>query len=325
MKVGIIGTGLIGVKRARALSPEQVLVGAFDLNRNSLSDFSEVFKTLEFETVEALVDAVGPGGLVIVATNHASLAPLADKVLNGGCHILVEKPGARNFIELEKTVNLALSKNLVFRVGYNHRFHPAVTKLKKLTDDSVLGPVQLIRATYGHGGRPGYDKEWRASKEQSGGGELLDQGSHLLDLCQYLIGPIRLEFASLPTLYWGVEVEDNAFLYGTALQGAKLWLHASWTEWKNQFHFEVFFKTGKVEITGLGGSYGPETLTQHTMPGGLGIPETEEYVFDNPDDSWKLEMLDIYTQIKDGKFQGATGTDALQVLDLVGEAYRIDN
>ena len=325
MRVGIVGTGLIGGKRANALRPEQVLVGAFDVNKKSLLDFAQKFETEVFETQQSLYDSVGPGGLIVIATNHVALAQSAQAALEAGCHVLVEKPGARNANEFQSVVALAMKKELILRVGYNHRFHPAIQFLKKFTDTSELGPVQLIRAVYGHGGRPGYETEWRASKELAGGGELLDQGSHLLDLCQHLVGSIEVEFSSLPNLYWNMEVEDNAFIFGRSPKGAKLWLHASWTEWKNKFQFEVFYKTGKIEISGLGGSYGPETCVIYTMPNGLGIPTSVEHVTNETDMSWQLEMEDVVNQISGKSFSGATGIEALGTLRLIEGAYKIDN
>lgn len=325
MRVGIVGTGLIGGKRANALHGEQVLVGAFDINQQSLLAFTQKFKTEAFETQQSLYDSVGPGGLIVIATNHAGLAQTAQSALEAGCHVLVEKPGARNAEEFQGIVDLAIKKELILRVGYNHRFHPAIQFLKNFTENLELGPVQLIRAVYGHGGRPGYESEWRASKELAGGGELLDQGSHLLDLCQHLVGIIELEFSSLPNLYWNMEVEDNAFMFGKSSKGAKLWLHASWTEWKNKFQFEVFYKTGKIEILGLGGSYGPESCVVYSMPNGLGIPTSVEYVNNDTDMSWQLEMEDVLNQISGKSFSGTTGSEALGTLRLIEGAYKIDN
>lgn len=324
-QVAIVGAGLIGKKRARALTSNQQLSGIFDLSVVAMEDFSKEFDSQMFESLDDMFSTLKPGSLLIVATNHQALAETAKKGLEAGFHVLIEKPGARSKFELDPLIQIARRSNLVLRVGYNHRFHPSVFALSQISKSKEFGPIQLIRARYGHGGRVGYESEWRAIKEISGGGELLDQGSHLIDLVNFLDSPIKLEYSDTPTLYWDMQVEDNAFISGRTTSGSKIWMHASWTEWKNIFSFEVFFKTAKVEISGLGGSYGPETLTVYHMVNGIGIPEVKQTIFDGNDLSWDAEMIDLDSQIMGKEFVGATGEDALQVLETIGEAYKDDS
>ena len=130
----------------------------------------------------------------------------------------------------------------------------------------------FIRARYGHGGRVGYEREWRAQREVSGGGELIDQGIHLIDLTRFLAGDVDLAFGELRTTFWDMDVEDNAFLALRPHAGGFAWLHASWTEWKNLFSLEIMLERAKIEIAGLGGSYGPETLTLFEMLPEMGPP-----------------------------------------------------
>ena len=185
------------------------------------------------------------------------------------------------------------------------------------------GQVQFIRARYGHGGRLGYEKEWRANKEISGGGELIDQGSHLLDLTQFLAGKTTLLFSDTPKIYWDMEVEDNAILYGELENNGRFLLHASWTEWKNLFSFEIFLKTAKIEVSGLGGSYGDETIIIHHMESGLGIPIRKSEVFAGSDDSWKLELDDVVSAIQGNPTIGAAGSNALETLNKISMAYSL--
>ena len=90
--------------------------------------------------------------------------------------------------EIEDLMTLAGEEKVCVRVGYNHRFHPALQKARELVDAGALGPLMFIRARYGHGGRVGYDREWRADPNLSGGGELIDQGVHLIDLAGWFLG-----------------------------------------------------------------------------------------------------------------------------------------
>lgn len=212
--IGIVGAGLIGRKRAQSLTHNQKLLGVFDLNRELAKQFGNDFSCRVFESLESLLEALNPASLLIVATNHSALAGIAQFALDAKLNVLVEKPGARNLEEFKPLVETAKKNNVLLRVGYNHRFHPAICELKKNADSGEFGPIQLIRARYGHGGRIGYESEWRANKNLSGGGELLDQGSHLIDLVHYFDSKIRVQNADTPTLYWNMEVEDNAFISG---------------------------------------------------------------------------------------------------------------
>ena len=139
------------------------------------------------------------------------------------------------------------------------------------------GPLMFVRARYGHGGRLGYEQEWRADRPTvSGGGELVDQGSHLIDLVRACFGDVDLAFAEMRTMFWKMDVEDNAFLALRPRSGGFAWLHASWTEWKNLFSFEVMLERAKLEVNGLGGSYGPEQLTLYEMAPEMGPPPRDD-------------------------------------------------
>jgi len=321
LRVGIVGLGLIGRKRLVALPSECVLVGVHDSKHEVAEEVAAAFSVPNFSIMSELLDSIGPGGLAIIATPHNFLFSIAENALMKNINVFIEKPGSMNATQLEKLLTLATERNCLIRIGYNHRFHPGVLKAKSIVSSNQFGAVQFIRARYGHGGRKGYELEWRADRILSGGGELIDQGSHLIDLAHYFAGDMILEFSDTPTLYWDIAVEDNAILYGTFTKGGKFLLHASWTEWKNIFSFEIFMKTAKIELSGLGGSYGQETFTLYEMPDGLGIPITSTEIFDSPDLSWGMEMQDTYNEWVLGTGQGASGNDALKVLQIIGQAY----
>lgn len=317
MRVHIVGAGLIGNKRAAALGPHDSIVSVSDPDAERKAKFAETHR----DKIDQKADPTPqPGDAAIIATTHDQLVPAALPFAHAGCHLLVEKPGARNPQEFTELIS-ATQPSATLAVGYNHRFHPAIRELKRISEQGTYGPVLSIRARYGHGGREGYEKEWRASKNVAGGGELLDQGSHLIDLTRFVAGDFTLTHADLATLFWNMEVEDNAWLQGRLPNDGRASLHASWTEWKNLFSFEVAFTTAKVEVNGLGGSYGPESLTIFHMESGLGIPTRHDRGFPPGDESWALEWQDFKRKATGESGSGATADDALAVLTVIQEAY----
>jgi predicted dehydrogenase len=209
----------------------------------------------------------------------------------------------------------------VAKVGFNHRFHPAMQRARQIVDVDGIGPLTYIRARYGHGGRPGYDREWRADPQIAGGGELLDQGTHLIDLARWFVGDFVDVTGHLGTYFWDMPVEDNAFALLKTAAGQVAWLHASWTEWKNLFSFEVFGTRGKLQIDGLGGSYGPERLTYYRMLPELGPPETTSWEYPGADRSWADEFAHFVGCIESGSPVCGSLDDALAALLIVERLY----
>jgi predicted dehydrogenase len=179
----------------------------------------------------------------------------------------------------------------------------------------------FIRGRYGHGGRPGYEKEWRAIPEKSGGGELIDQGVHLIDLCRWFLGDLDVAKGFAHTYYWDMPVDDNAFLMLKSPKDQVAWLHVSCTEWKNTFSFEIYGETGKLHIEGLGGSYGVERLYSYTMLPQMGPPETTIWEFPFPDNSWNLELDEFIRSIELHNEPEGNIHDAKKALDIVKRVY----
>ena len=261
--------------------------------------------------------------LVVVATTHVALVPIAPAAAAAGRHVLVEKPGADSLDGGRAAGRRSATEHgVVVRVGYNHRFHPSFRQSQgDRSTSGRYGPLLHIRARYGHGGRLGYEPEWRAQREVSGGGELIDQGSHLIDLTRHLAGDVELAFSELRTEFWAMDVEDNAFLALRTAGGGFAWLHASWSEWKNLFSFEITLRDAKIEITGLGGSYGPERLTLYEMGPALGPPDITTWEWPPGDDSWALEVADVLAEIDGGRHGGAGIEDAVAAFRIIDEAY----
>jgi len=288
MNVGIIGYGLQGKRRESALSKfDNVVISDPLVNDTPWQDITD---SDEIDTV-------------IVSTPNNMLAEIATRAAASGKKVFLEKPGARNVKELQK-----IKGNVT--VGYTLRHHPAIQEAKKSLHD--IGHLRYIRAHYGHGGRIGYEKEWRMNPEISGGGQFIDQGSHLVDLCFYLSGIIdfpRVE-SELRSYYWLSKAEDNAFV--TLCSGGFIaQFHTSCTEWKNSFRFELFGSEGKIDVKGLGHSYGTETITCYNRNGDVFFSRLFP-VFD----PWKLEWQAFL------RGEGATLLDAERVLRVVEKVYQ---
>lgn len=296
-RIALIGCGLVGQKRLNNLPPGAVTF-ACDLNLERASKLAAQTKGCEFtDSVEKAVRSPAVDA-VMIATVNASLAPIACQAVQAGKHVLIEKPGAIRVSELEHLETLATQHRVQVRVGYNHRYHPAFLKAREIVASGALGPLMFVRARYGQGGRVGYDREWRADPKLSGGGELIDQGVHLIDLAGIFLGEFSLVDGHAATYFWDMPVDDNAFLNLRNVGGQTAWLHASCSEWKNLFSFEIYGRQGKLHMEGLGGSYGVERLSYYKMLPQMGPPETTIYEYPRGDESWKIEMAEFFDDIR---------------------------
>lgn len=321
MNVGIIGAGLMGRKRAKALEGFDVrLVMVADVDKEKAKELANLYQSDYTEDWRKVVSREEIDS-VLVSTTHQYLAEIAVEAIQHDKHVLIEKPAGRNIRELEKIRNAASNHPVQIKIGYNHRFHPGILKAQELIDQGAIGPLLYIRGRYGHGGRKDYHTEWRAMKKSAGGGELLDQGSHLIDLSRLFLGDFSSSIGYTPTFFWKMEVEDNGFALLRSPQGQIAFLHASWTQWKNLFCFEIFGTTGELVVDGLGGSYGPETLTFYKMKPEFGIPEKQVFEFPGEDLSWKLEFQNFLDGITKGTPLNGTLDDAIATMKIVEEIY----
>ena len=291
----IIGCGLIGNKRAGTI-PKGALKVACDVDFAKASAL--VAKHGGQATAKSSDALLHPEvDMVFVSVANAALAPLTRLALENGKHVLVEKPGAVNSKQLSEIESAIAGSRALIRIGYNHRFHPAFRKAYELVQEADLGDLMFIRARYGHGGRIGYDREWRADPKLSGGGELIDQGVHLIDLAASFMGEFTKVDGHAATYFWDMPVDDNAFVSLCTAAGQTAWLQVSCTEWKNLFSFEIYFKRAKLHIEGLGGSYGLERLYYYKMLPEMGPPETVIFEYPRPEDSWSLELNEFLEDI----------------------------
>lgn len=317
----LIGCGLIGRKRAAALG-DGMLRYACDLNLARAQDLSRNVKDCAAVTDPAAIFAEPAVDAVIISTLNGSLAPLALAAVRAGKHVLLEKPGALNAAQLRVVQEAAKETGVRVRIGYNHRFHPALQKARALVDENALGPLMFLRARYGHGGRQGYDREWRADPALSGGGELIDQGVHVIDLSAWFLGEFPSVDGHATTSYWDMKVDDNAFLSLRTARGQTAWLHVSCTEWKNLFSLELYGRNGKVSVEGLGGSYGPERCTYYKMLPQMGPPETFAWEYPPGDASWALEVAAFRQDILTGRQPNPGLPEGIRTLEIVEHIYR---
>lgn len=320
LNVGIIGCGLIGRKRALSLDHNQIIAVSdvnVEVGKNMARDFNADYhqdykKLISREDID----------VVFVATTHNHLTKIGIDSLEFNKHILIEKPAGISVSELKNFK--ALSKknpDLKIHIGFNHRFHPALMKAKNIVDSGELGKLMFIRGRYGHGGRIGYESEWRANLNISGGGELIDQGSHLIDLSRWFLGGFKKIHGTAKTYFWNMDVEDNGFMILENSLQQTAFLHASCTEWKNLFSYEIYGECGKLHINGLGGSYGKETLTYYKMLPEMGPPKEINWEFDE-DTSWKDEILNFFKAIELNLEASSSIDDAIANLEIIQNIYR---
>jgi predicted dehydrogenase len=326
MKIGVVGCGLIGDRRARVahgagdevlliadLKPECAHKTASAVGAQWTTDWKKVTGHPEIEAV-------------VVATVNKDLLPVTLGALENGKHVLCEKPLGRNAQEARHMVAAARLHRRILGVGFNHRHHPAIWEAHRLAQAGVIGPIMYIRAAYGHGGRPGYDQEWRGDPELAGGGELLDQGVHIVDLCRWFVGDFVQVSGMLGTWFWNVApLEDNGFALLRTGSGQIAMLHTSWTQWKNLFRFEVFGRDGYLLVEGLGGSYGLERLTLGVRRPESGPPDLKVWEYPGPDNSWKDQWDEFSAAVREDRDPLSNGNDGYQaalVIDAIYEAFR---
>jgi predicted dehydrogenase len=321
MNIAIIGCGLIGEKRAKNLGDHKLVIVS-DNNVKRAEIVSRINKQ-NAKIANSWKEAASNKDvdLVIISTSNDNLTPIGMFALENGKHVLIEKPGARNSVEIEKFYTQSLKSDRKVKVGFNLRYHPALLKAREIFDTGEIGEIMFIRGRYGHGGRVGYDKEWRANPEISGGGELIDQGVHLIDLSRWFLGDFTKVEGFAETYFWDMKVDDNGFISLRNANNRAAWLQVSCTEWKNMFCMEIYGKYGKLQIDGLGGSYGIERLSYYKMLPEMGPPETAIWEYPGDDKSWRLEFNDFIKAIETSGNINGNLYDAKEALKIVDKIY----
>jgi len=323
MNIAIIGCGLIGRKRALALSKDDNLIACCDSNPETAEKFGREFNCRFYTNFKELLQEVDPEALVVAVINKYAKDIIIESIKKGK-HVIAEKPLGRNYSEAKDIVEAARYNNVILKTGFNHRFHPGIMKAWELANKGEIGNIFNIRARYGHGGRAGMEKEWRASKDLCGGGELLDQGVHIIDLIRWFGGNIKEVFGKVETKFWEMEVEDNAFGILKTINNVTCSFHVSWTNWKNIFSFEIFGTEGYLKITGLGGSYGQESLEIGKRKKEGGKPDICTFNFEPIDISWVEEWKEFKSSCLEKREPTGSGYDGLKANEVIEALYLSD-
>lgn len=325
LRIALIGAGGIGTQWANGLKKSDhvklVVIIDTDLSKaEALAQETNAKAAADWKEVKDDFDAA------VVAVPHKWLAPTTKELLENGKHVLCEKPAGITAAEVEENIRIAKEKNLVYMTGFNHRYHPAYLEAKKRFDAGQIGELMFIRARYGFGGRPGYEKEWRFKKEIGGGGELIDQGMHMIDMVRWFMGEVKDVKGFAENMFWGGEVEDNGFALLRTADRKVASIHVSWTNWGWVHSFEIYGKKGYLLIDGLDTRYrGPERLTiGQADPQGGKFP-TEEvipYESEQKEDSLQREADDFARAIQGETVQIPRGEDSVAALTVVEQIYQ---
>ena len=329
LKVGLIGLGRMGGIRYRELQnhPHAEVVCGADPNESLFAAYPGVRCSTDPEDVlQADIDAV------VICTPNKFTPLMVCQALDGGKHVLCEKPPGRtlkdvhDIIEAEKR-----NPNLALKFGFNHRYHAGIQEARRIIDSGRLGHLLWMRGVYGKAGGDGFEDTWRSDRELAGGGILLDQGIHMLDLLRYFCGDFTEVKSMVSTSYWKVPLEDNAFALLRDEYGRTAMVHSSSTHWKHRFTLELFMSDGYLTVNGILSStrsYGDETISvaRNRFNDGVAVGKpTEEIIYFDTDPSWQLEVEDFVDSAINGTpVESGTSEDALKVMELIYAIYEND-
>ena len=325
IKVGIAGFGKIGQLRADILSKRNdvTIAGIYDVIKPKNKIKYDFYNSYE-DLLELDLDAV------FICAYNTVLADYTSKALNKGFNVFCEKPPAMKVEDLDNVFKALESSKKILKYGFNHRYHYSVMEAKKIIDSGKMGKLLWIRGVYGKAGSIDYDKNWRNFQKYSGGGILIDQGIHMLDLMRYFSGEKFNKINSyITTSYWNINVEDNAFVLMQSDNNIIASMHSSATQWKHKFLLEMCFEEGYLNLDGiLSGtrSYAPEQLIIgrrefEDITFAMGKPKETIVSFEN-DDSWNLEVEEFVNAINgEGEIIEGTLQDAYDTLSLVQKVY----
>jgi 1,5-anhydro-D-fructose reductase (1,5-anhydro-D-mannitol-forming) len=321
--IGIVGLGKMGRVRADVVEAtgRGRLVAVFEPNGHGDSEYRFVESPQEV-FADPEVDAV-----FVCTPNHLN-RPLTIEALEAGKHVFCEKPPAFTAVEVEEIRSAEARSGKLLMYGFNHRHHSSIKHMKSLVDSGEFGDVLWMRGRYGKSVDEGFYEQWRANPELAGGGILLDQGIHMLDLFLHLGGAFDEVEAFVSNLYWQMGIEDNVFaIFRNSRSGTVASLHSTMTQWRHLFSLEVFLSKGYLVLNGLrtsSGTYGEEVLSvaknRSTAPAATW--EDEEKITYHENTSWRSEVEHFLDSIERGApVAVGNSLDALELMKLVDAVY----
>ena len=314
--------GKMGQLRAAVLNeiPSVKLCAVYD-------PFNEVdrWNISRASTAEELVDNSDIDAVFICTPNYLNQS-LTLKALDSGKHVFCEKPPTFNASEMEVVVSVERSADRVLMYGFNHRQHGSIHKMRELMDEQDYGQVLWMRGRYGKSVDEDFLDNWRATRKYAGGGILIDQGIHMLDLLLAFAGEFDRVHATVSNLYWKLDVEDNVFATLENTQtGLVASLHSTMSHWRHLFSLEIFLERGYLVLNGLktpSNTYGEETLTAARISGPAAIRGGEEHFNFETDQSWEIEVKEFVSAIRGNRApKFGTSQDALKLMQLVDKIY----
>ncbi len=323
----IVGMGKMGKLRYRVLNRHGgfEVVGICDPIEEAMEEFQE----RKYTVWKECIDTEKPE-LVIVCTINRVIPDVVCYALSLGMHVFSEKPPGRNQADarrMREAVNHSKGK---LKFGFNHRYHNSILEAKALVDSKALGEIVCIRGVYGKAGNEHFSDEWRNDLNLSGGGILLDQGIHMLDLINYLMGPMEIVDSVVSNLVWkDIPTEDSALVIMKTRDGRVASLHSSAIQWRHKFDMDIICEEGFIALNGIltsTESYGEETITYYRKDldpavGKLGKPMEHTLCFDS-DESWDHEISEMYEVIRnDSPVRNGTADEAVRIMQIIETIY----
>ncbi len=329
LKVGIAGFGVVGKRRKDCVDnhPDLQLVAvcdrAFDGEGTLDNDvrYYQNYQRLLTETLDVLI--------VCLTNDLAAEVTIAG--LEKGLHVFCEKPPGRTVEDIAQVIDYERRHpKLKLMYGFNHRYHESVQDTLKILRSGELGNIINMRGVYGKAKLITFNQpDWRAKREIAGGGVLLDQGIHMVDLMRLFAGDFSEVHSFVSNSHWKYHVEDNAYALMRTDTGVVAMLNSSATQWRHRFHLDINLQRGSLILGGiLSGtkSYGAETLTvvRADPDNDRGDPK-EQLTRYNRDPSWEEEIKSFSNSIlNDTPVESGTSEDALRTMQLVYKIYYAD-
>jgi predicted dehydrogenase len=329
LKVGIAGYGVVGKRRRECVDQNKLLEMVAVCDKIFLEEVSIVDGIRGYKNYKKLLEE--ELDILIVCLTNDIAPEVTIAALNAGLHVFCEKPPGRNVSDIIQVINVEKNNpNLKLMYGFNHRYHDSVQEALKLVHSGEMGKVINLRGVYGKAKLITFNQpDWRTQREISGGGVLLDQGIHMVDLMRLFGGEFKEVNSFISNGHWGYNVEDNAYALMRTNDGIVAMLNSSATQWRHRFHLDINLEKGSVILGGiLSGtkSYGAETLTvvKADPDNDMGDP-MERITRYNKDHSWVTEIDQFIDCIMHNKkIINGNSDDALQTMKLVFKIYYAD-